>query len=120
MRANDDTQLADECEVLLDYPSHYDGFRPCNNAVYFAMIDSLKHDDLYIMREVTHGDGIRLRNKIWESMTGDACKSKKLMAINMLKEVSDVKYHFVRHGVTKYFANIHKTLAKLRRLGVQK
>ena len=53
-------------------------------------------------------------------MTGDAEKSKKLMAMNMFKEVSDIKYQFVRHGVTKYFAEIHKTLAKLRTLGVAK
>ena len=62
------------------------------------MLDSIKADDLYIMRDIAHGDGIRLRNKIWDSMTGDACKSKKLMAMSMSEKVSDVKYQFVRHA----------------------
>ena len=95
MQSNGDHQLAMECEQLLDNRPYFDGFRPCNSAVYFAMLDSLKHDDLYIMRGITHGDGIRLRNKIWDSMTGDAVKSKKLMDMSMSQEVSDLKYQFL-------------------------
>ena len=120
MRKSSEHALADECERLLDNPPHYDGFRPCNNAVFFAMTASLKADDMYVIRDVAHGDGIRLRNKIWHAMTGDAGKSKKLMAMNMSEQVSDVKYKFVRHGVAKYFTAITKTLAKLKSLGVAK
>ena len=118
MRKSGENILADECESLLDNPPYYDGFRPCNSAVYFAMISALKPDDMYILRDVKHGDGIRLRNKIWTSMTGDARKSKKLMAMTMSKTVADVSYRFVRHGVSKYFAEIVKTLSKLKSLGV--
>ena len=120
MRDNGARDLADTCDTLLDNPPHYDGFRPCNSAVFFAMLSSLKPDDMYIIRDITHGDGIRLRNKIWDAMTGDAGRSKKLMAMNMSKQVSDIKYRFVRHGVAKYFTEIAKTLSKLKSLGVQK
>ena len=120
MRSNGDHQLADDCGLLLDNPPAYDGFRPCNNAVYFAMINSLKPADMYIRRDIIHGDGIRLRNAIWSAMTGDAGKSKKLMAMNMSQKISDIKYSFVRHGVAKYFTKVHTALAKLRMLGVTK
>ena len=120
MRDKGDYDLAKTCEKLLDNPPHYDGFRPCNSAVFFAMVSSLKPEDMYVVRDIIHGDGIRLRNKVWNSMTGDAGKSKKLMAMNMSKKVSHVKYKFVRHGVAKYFTEISKTLSKLKSLGVQK
>ena len=120
MRDKGNHDLASTCEKMLDNPPHYDGFRPCNSAVFFAMVSSLKPEDMYVIRDIIHGDGIRLRNKIWNSMTGDAGKSKKLMAMNMSKKVSDVKYKFVRHGVAKYFTEIAKTLNKLKSLGVEK
>ena len=120
LRDKGEHDLADTCEKLLDNPPHYDGFRPCNSAVFFAMVSSLKPDDMYVIRDILHGDGIRLRNKVWHAMTGDAGKSKKLMAMNMSKQVSDVKYRFIRHGVAKYFTEIAKTLSKLKSLGVEK
>ena len=121
MREDGLHQLADRCERLLDNPPAYDGFRPCNNAVFHAMIKSLKADDLYIVRTVNYyGDGIGIRNRIWDAMTGDACKSKKLLAMGHSNKIAEVKYRFERHGVVKYFSKIHAEIAKLRTLGAQK
>ena len=120
MRKEGKFDLAKECEIVLDNPPRYDGFRPCNQAIYFTIIKSLHGDDVYIMREITYGDGISLRNLIWETMSGDDVKSKKLMAMSLSEDITQVKYRFVRHGVRKYFAGIHKALAKLKSLGASK
>ena len=49
MRLNDHDKLADECELILDNPPALDGFRPCNNVVYYALVKSLKPDDVHIL-----------------------------------------------------------------------
>ena len=120
MREREKFDLAEQCAAVLDNPPTYDGFRPCNNAVFHAMVKSLREDDLYIMRQVTYGDGIGLRNAVWNAMTGDDSKSKKLMAMTYSSTIEDVKYRFQRHGVAKYFASIHKAFAKLKTLGAAK
>ena len=98
--------LAYQCEFLLDNPPAYDGFRPCNSAVYHAIFRSLDPGDLYIIRDVEFEDGISLRNTIWDAMCGDSdsMKSKMLMAMSYSEAVNDITYTFERHGVTKYFA----------------
>ena len=101
MRINNLHDLADTCEALLDNPPSYDGFRPCNSALFQAIVKSLRPADMYILRTVAYGDGIRLRNAIWDSMTGDACKSKKLLAMTQSTKMNDVHYRFERHGVKK-------------------
>ena len=54
-------------------------------------------------------------------MSGDDFKSKKLMAMNISQSLlTDVRYRFVRHGVTKYFSEIHKKIARLNALGAAK
>ena len=35
-------------------------------------------------------------------------------------KITDVKYRFQRHGIKKYFAQIHKAITKLKTLGAQK
>ena len=82
MRDNNLFDLADQCETILDNPPAYDGFRPCNAAVYHSLIASIKPEDLYITRNINYGDGVSLRNKLWNAMTGDSCKSKKLVAMD--------------------------------------
>ncbi len=49
MRESGKFELAEQCEVVLDNPPNYDGFRPCNTAVYHDLVTSLKHEDLFIM-----------------------------------------------------------------------
>ena len=120
MRQDAEHLLALECERLLDNPPAYDGWRPCNNAVFNAMLKSLRKEDNYILQQLTFGDGIGLRNLMWEAMNDDAIKSKKLMAMTHVKTIHDIKYKFERFGVKKYFAKIHKTLAKLKSLGATK
>ena len=120
MRINNLHDLADMCDALLDNPPSYDGFRPCNSALFQAIVKSLRPTDMYILRTVTYGDGIRLRNTIWDSMTGDACKSKKLLAMTQSTKINDVHYRFERHGVKKYFAKLHTVIAKLKTLGAEK
>ena len=56
--------LADECDMILDNPPALDGFRPCNNAVFYALRKSLKVSHAHILCDINHGDGIALRNKI--------------------------------------------------------
>ena len=120
MRNKNLDDLADMCDALLDNPPTYDGFRPCNAALFQAIVKSIRPKDMYILRSTTYGDGIRLRNTIWDSMTGDACKSKKLLAMTQSTKISDVVYRFERHGIKKYFAQIHTVIAKLKTLGAQK
>ena len=120
MRSKNLFDLAEKCDTIMDNPPSYDGFRPCNNAVYQALLKSLKPTDMYVTQDTVFGDGISLRNTLWEKMNDDAIKSKKLMAMTYVKKISDVKYKLQRHGIAKYFAEIHKTLAKLRALGAQK
>ena len=112
--------LADACDVLLDNPPAFDGFRPCNSALFHAFVKSIKPDDLYILQKVQYGDGIGIRNLVWDAMTGDACKSKMLLAMTHSTKINDVKYRFERHGVAKYFAKIHAAISKLAMLGVKK
>ena len=120
MRASNNHQLAKECEIVSDNPPLFDGFRPCNNAIYFATLKTIHQDDIYIMRNVIYGDGIGLRNLLWDSMSGDEVRSKKLMAMSSTADITQVKYRFVRHGVKKYFTEIHKVLSKLESLGAKK
>ena len=120
MRAAGRYTLADECDMILDNPPAYDGFRPCNSAVFHSLVKSLRPRDLFIMRKVKYGDGIGLRNTLWTAMTGDATKSKKLMAMTSSVKIEDIKYRFVRHGISKYFSEIHRELAKLEQLGAKK
>ena len=120
MHDNNLVDLADMCDALLDNPPAYDGFRPCNAALFHAIVKSLKPSDSYVLQDVIFGDGIRLRNKIVDMMTGDACKSKKLLAMTQSTKITDIKYRFQRHGIKKYFAQIHKAIAKLKTLGAQK
>ena len=120
MRAKGNENLAKECEIIMDNPPAYDGFRPCNSAIYFATLKTIKSDDLYIMRDVIYGDGITLRNLLWETMSGDEVKSKKLLAMSLSADITKVQYKFIRHGVKRYFADIHETLARLKTLGATK
>ena len=53
-------------------------------------------------------------------MTGDASKSKKLLAMDHSNKIAEVQYRFERHGVAKYFSKIHAAISKLRMLGAQK
>ena len=53
-------------------------------------------------------------------MADDQVRSKKLMAINLAEDITDVKYKFERHGIKKYFADIHKAISKLNSLGAVK
>ena len=112
--------LADKCEMVLDNPPTFDGFRPCNSALYHTLIKSLKVDDMFVMQTVTYGDDIGLRNRIWNAMTGDECNSKKLMAMSQSTKLTDIFYKFERHGIKRYFAKIHEVTAKLKMLGAQK
>ena len=73
-----------------------------------------------MLRGMNFGDGIGLRNMMWEAMNGDAIRSKKLMEMTYVGKITDVKYKFQRFGIRKYFADVHKTLAKLQSLGAQK
>ena len=120
MLADGHEQLAKECGIILDNPPYFDGFRPCNRAIYFAVLKAILTTDHYILRDISYGDGIGLRNLLWQSMSGDDAKSKKLMAMSLSNDISDIKYTFVRHGVKKYFTEIHSTLAKLKTLGASK
>ena len=76
-------QLAKDCGIVLDNPPSFDGFRPCNRAIYFAVLKVISPNDHYIMRDITYGDGIGLRNLLWQSMSGDDVKSKKLMDMSL-------------------------------------
>jgi hypothetical protein len=120
MRENGKEKLAQECEAVLDNPPALDGFRPCNNTVFYALLKSVKSSCSYILRDINRGDGIGLHNKMWNNMMGDASNSKKLLAMNFSKTLADIRYKFERHGVSKYFSEIHKYLSKLRTLGAQK
>ena len=60
MRESGKETLADECDMILDNPPALDGFRPCNNAVFYALRKSLKVSHAHILRNIQHGDGIAL------------------------------------------------------------
>ena len=53
-------------------------------------------------------------------MSGDEVKSKKLLAMSLSADITKVQYKFIRHGVKRYFADIHETLARLKTLGATK
>ena len=119
MRTEGKFELAESCEIAIDNLPFHDGFRPLNCAVFYSLLKSIKGFN-YALRDITHGDGIGLRNQLWDMMADDHVRSKKLMAINMASDIHDVKYKFERHGVKKYFADIHKSIAKLNSLGAVK
>ena len=70
MRKEGKTELAESCETAIDNLPFHDGFRPLNCAVFYSLLKSIKGFS-YALRDIVHGDGISLRNQLWDMMDDD-------------------------------------------------
>ena len=76
MRKDGEDTLAQNCQIAVDNLPFHDGFRPLNCAVFYALLKSIKGHN-YALRDIIHGDGIGLRNQLWDMMADDHVRSKK-------------------------------------------
>ena len=109
--------LMPQLDLILDNGSEYDGYRPVNEAIYSQLVCCLTKNELYMLRRVESGDGIGLRNLIWNKLQGGTSMQRRIKAMQTPMNLSDIYYQFQPDGIDKYFSLVHQRLAKLENLG---
>ena len=112
-----DPGLLAKLEFILDNGEAFDGYRQVNKAIYNAAIECIKADDLWIVKSVERGDGVGLRNLLWDKMEGGNESQRTIAAMQTPMNLNDIYYRFQSYGIDKYFAEVHSKLGKFERIG---